>query len=255
MFSTYKAMTTSLSSDLKKKTAEELCFQYAQAKTNAEKHRIIRTMFVKLFPMIVTIYNKYDNVPDEDRAAHALTLIWYSIEKFNELKKTKFSTFYYNNLENAYRTSVTYYNAKKRSLWKNMINTEQEKITYILDSIKSLNYESTDDYYLDNIFRSSKLSVTEKAYCQAILEGYTKSDEVIERLRLKDRFKNTPISNPISGTMSPEDLKKAQDDAVERQAKKYLSKLQKDLRTKIIKNKIAELPKCFLKHKTLAKFK
>ena len=53
MFSTYKAMTTSLSSDLKKKTAEELCFQYAQAKTNAEKHRIIRTMFVKLFPMRV----------------------------------------------------------------------------------------------------------------------------------------------------------------------------------------------------------
>ena len=188
MFSTYKIMSAHPCKELQDKTLEDLCLEYNQTTNMKLKNNIYRTMYCKLFPMMLNVQKNYPTLTNEQKVEVTMFILISTLRCYKGIEKerTKFSTYYCTNLKNGMVTVINSMKCHKRCVWMNMIDNA-ETVSYVLSTQKDKEKETTNNYFLDNLKSAKYLSTLEKEYCGCVLAGYTKLDELSELLDLNNR--------------------------------------------------------------------
>ena len=139
---------------------------------------IFRTLYCRLFPMMLTIQKNYPTLSNAQRVEVTMMILISTLRCYRSSKqKSKFSTYYFNNLKNGMMTQINSMKCAKRSAMLYTIK-DQEKSTLILQNQKNKSKESSIEYFLDNLQANTKLSTLEKDYCNMVLSGFTKIEQV-----------------------------------------------------------------------------
>lgn len=245
MYDTYRIMSAKLPKDLQEKELEELCEMYAKADSefmdirekllqaqqtgapseilNAFKKRldkpgklrndIYRTMYCKLFPMMLSVQKNYTTLSPVQRVEVTKMILISTLRCYSRNKKikTKFSTYYMTNLKNGMMTQINSLKCNKRCIWSNMLENEEQS-NYALATQSAKDNELSIDTFLNNVDNSTYLSSAEKAYIRCIMDNGNLSDklkkgeteetktyptkigEYIDRLNKAAGFTSNPIS-------------------------------------------------------------
>ena len=139
---------------------------------------IFRALYCRLFPMMLAIQKNYAaTLSNAQRVEVTMMILISTLRCYKASKqKSKFSTYYFNNLKNGMMTQINSMKCAKRSAFLYTIH-DQEKTSLILQNQKYKEVESTVDYFIDNLQTASNLSTLEKDYCNFVLSGYTKIEE------------------------------------------------------------------------------
>ena len=139
------------------------------------RDEIFRALYCRLFPMMLTIQKNYPTLSNAQRVEVTMMILVSTLRCYKSSKqKTKFSTYYFNNLKNGMMTQINSMKCNKRSAMLYTIQ-DQEKVTLILQNQKNRPVENSIDYFMDNLQTSISLSTLEKDYCNFVLSGYTKT--------------------------------------------------------------------------------
>lgn len=216
MFDTYRIMSSRLKPELQELELETLCEMYGKSTDPQERNDIYRTLYCKLFPMMLSVQKNYPMLSNAQRVEVTMMILISTLRCYNNKqgKKTKFSTYYCTNLKNGMMTQINSLHCSKRCVWLNMVEDENIS-TYIIGSQKTKPTEDTKDYFVENIKNNAKLSTLEKDFIECVLNGYTKPDDIERQLNLKDRynsyntFNTNKMSNPITDKTACNLVKKA----------------------------------------------
>lgn len=95
---------------------------------------IFRTMYCKLFPMMLSVQKNYTTLSPVQRVEVTKMILISTLRCYSKnpkARKTKFSTYYMTNLKNGMMTQINSMKCNKRCIWSNMIENE-EQTTYAL---------------------------------------------------------------------------------------------------------------------------
>ena len=198
-------MSSRLKPELQELELETLCEMYGKSTDAKERNDIYRTLYCKLFPMMLSVQKNYPMLSNSQRVEVTMMILISTLRCYNNKqgKKSKFSTYYCTNLKNGMMTQINSLHCSKRCVWLNMVEDE-EKSSYILTSQKNKPVEERTEYFMENIVNNTKLSTLEKDYINCVLNGYTKPEEIEKQLNLKHRYNsfnplcNNKITNPIN---------------------------------------------------------
>lgn len=220
MFETYRIMSAKLNKELDKWSMEELCDMYGELQAKVEPYYekkkqwmdnykqqnpgapipdyniidpisniekdlklrddIFRSLYCRLFPMMLTIQKNYPTLSNAQRVEVTMMILVSTLRCYKSSKqKTKFSTYYFNNLKNGMMTQINSMKCAKRSAMLYTIK-DQEKSTLILQNQKNKSKENSIEYFIDNLKTASNLSTLEKDYCNMVLSGFTKIEQMDE---------------------------------------------------------------------------
>lgn len=197
MYSTYKMMTACTTDEYLEKTLEELVKDYKKATINRTKNKIVAAMFVKVFPMILKIQEKYYSLTNEQKVEHAIFHLIRSIKYYNN-KNVKFSSFYYTHLTNQMKTLLTAENSLKKAAFQNIVRNNEDVLNLYTQNAQDKSIEHNDDVSINYLTSLLNLSSEEIEYCECILEGYTKTKEIANRLQLEKRYSLKRMTNPLN---------------------------------------------------------
>ena len=152
---------------------EDLAIEYQR--TGADD--IIAEVYVRLFPAICQVANKFDILDEEDKAHFALTAIQRTLSMYRKDMKCKYTTYYIGTLTRSYIGKVNTKNCKKRVIWKYTQEMDHYDLENAIDQVisdPSAEMEYNSVYERDTIsFIYTKLNLTdsEKVYIKMVLEG------------------------------------------------------------------------------------
>lgn len=152
---------------------EDLAMEYQR--TGADD--IIAEVYVRLFPAICQVANKFDILDEEDKAHFALTAIQRTLSMYRKDMKCKYTTYYIGTLNRSYIGKVNTKNCKKRVIWKYTQEMDHYDLENAIDQVisdPSTEMEYNSVYERDTIsFIYTKLNLTdsEKVYIKMVLEG------------------------------------------------------------------------------------
>ena len=216
MYSTYQMMSNATNKQYLDKTLEELVEDYKKPNvTMSVKNKIFAAMFVKLFPMMLKIQQKYYTITNEQKVDHAIFHLHRSIYHYKK-NNVKFSSFFHTHFCNQMKTLLNCENNLKNAVFQNIVKDNENILKWYNNTAQSKTYSDTERYLLFNIKNCSFLSSEEKDYCACILAGYDKMQQISDRLNISK--KDGSVTNPIA-TTNLEELQK--------QHKKELRKVRK----------------------------
>lgn len=239
MYSTFKMMNAVEYPEFKDTTLERLCIMYDSEKNPVRRNKIIKTMYCKMFPMMFQIQEKYTQLSQEQKAEVTMFILLDSLKLFAKSGKTKakFSTYYYNNLENGMKTVCNSMACMKRKVWKHMVNVEEQLLTHLIDTNqvdRSMQTEKISDEELrESIKTTNDLNTVEKQYCEAVLDGCTRAADLGDRVStFKDDKAKLFMTSPINTYRNIVKLSENMSD-LEKEHSKGLKQIKKSLQTKL----------------------
>ena len=160
---------------------------------------IYRTMYCKLYPMMLSVQKNYPTLSNAQRVEVTMMILISTLRCYSQNKKikTKFSTYFCNNLKNGMMTQINSLKCTKRSVWLNIIGDEQQN-DFILSNKTDKSQDSSLDYFFENLENSVALSTLEKSFVKCILHGFKKNEEISEHLQIKEKFnKYVTMTDPL----------------------------------------------------------
>ena len=271
MYDTYRIMSAKLPKDLQEKELEELCEMYAKAdsefmelkekmeqaqklgagsevlnelkskmvKPSKQRNDIYRTMYCKLFPMMLTVQKNYTTLSPVQRVEVTKMILISTLRCYTRNKKikTKFSTYYMTNLKRGMLTQINSMKCNKRCVWSNMIENEEQS-SYALATQSTPDVELSIDTFLKGVDSSTYLSTAEKAYIRCIMDNGNLTDKVKKSEDPETKVYPTKIEsyinkqNKINGfTTSPmtDEAQKALNKKLKKSIKQKFLELDRDL--------------------------
>lgn len=225
MYNTYKMMTACTTDEYLNKSLEDLVIDYKKTNKPFIRNKVIAAMFVKVFPMILKIQDKYYSLTSEQKVEHAIFHLIRSIKYYNN-KNVKFSSFYYTHLTNQMKTLLTAENSLKKAAFQNIVRNNEDVLNLYTQNAEDKKLEYTDDYFSSNLEGCLNLSSEEKEYCQAILKGYTKTKDIAKELQLEKRYSLKRMTNPLT-IVDIEKQQELEDKASERRIRKIKDSIKK----------------------------
>lgn len=214
MYATYKLMQNCTNSQYMDKELEELVLDYRKTESITKRNKIVAAMFVKVFPMILKIQSKYYSLTNEQKVEHALFHLIRSI-KYYKNNNVKFSSFFHTHLTNQMKTLLTSQNNLKNAVFQNIVRDNENVLNWYIKTKAAKGYEDSEEYMVDMIKNSTKLSSEEKQFCELYLKGYNKMQQISEKMNI-----NKGVTDPIKiMTQTPEEI--------EKQKKRDLRKVRK----------------------------
>lgn len=183
MYNSVKIFSKINVSVLKGKSYEEVVEIFQTTKDKRLKDKCFAYIFCDLFPMLLTIFQKYTFIEPAEKVEHCISTLLHSMTKFSPTgknnKKIKFTSYAYGNIRNALLTATSLYtHNNKKKIWSNLISGNEENVTYTMNKV------GENDKYMDNFdlvesIKNANLTDLEKQLCIAYLKGYTKADDLI----------------------------------------------------------------------------
>lgn len=254
MYDTYRIMSAKLPKDLQEKELEELCEMYGRVDAEfvdirsklleAEKcqlpkeivieltnklnrpaklrNDIYRTMYCKLFPMMLSVQKNYTTLSPVQRVEVTKMILISTLRCYSQnpnARKTKFSTYYMTNLKRGMLTQINSMKCNKRCIWSNMIENEEQS-SYALATQSTPDSDLSIETFLKNVDSSTYLSSAEKAYIRCIMDNGnlsekvkknedintkvypTKIDSYIENLNKQNGFTTNPMTEDEQKTLN-----------------------------------------------------
>ena len=204
MFETYRIMSSRLKPQLQEKELEELCDMYEKETDPRKRNDIYRTLYCKLFPMMLSVQKNYPMLTNAQRVEVTMMILISTLRCYGKQKgaKSKFSTYYCTNLKNGMMTQINSLHCNKRCAWLNVIEDETQN-DFILSSISNKSHELSSDYFLENLKHTNNLSGIEKEYIECALKGYRNLEDFKKQLNIKNRVndfnaKKGNVTNPMT---------------------------------------------------------
>lgn len=228
MFDTLKLMNSCISKKYEDTPFEELVKIY-QSTTNDKVHSaIVSTTFCRLFPMLFKIYNQFPTVPSEAKVEWILFSIM-RIYRFWGTKgepAAKFTTYLYGIVRNHINTEINVAKCKKRQTEKKLVYKEATDGSNLhVNNASSFDGNRQTREFLENLKQATNLSSDEKEYCACVLAGYTKNEEIEEKMNFNTRFNDQKMSNPLNEKR----IKKRTVSDIRRSLKKKFNVYDRDL--------------------------
>ena len=150
-----------------------------------KRDEIYRTMYCKLYPMMLSVQKNYPMLTPVQRVEVTEMILISTLRCYSQQKKknTKFSTYYMTNLKNGMMTQINSMKCNKRSVWMNMIEDEEQS-DYAL-ATQSSNIDGDLSGLLKDIDGATSLSTLEKQYIKKVMEGYTKPEELASQMEIQ----------------------------------------------------------------------
>ena len=228
MQETYRMMRACTNEQLLARNLDDLVHEYKQTNDARQKNKLISTIFIKVYPMILKLQKKYYSLTAEQKMEHALFHLVKSLNNFTE-NKVKFSTFLHLHLSNQFSTLLTTEWTDKRAVFQNIVTDNDLALQTYCDNTIDDGYEQQEKQFIQEIKDSSYLSSEEKTFCTSVLSGFSKANEIGGLLNLAKRLKlkSKCVANPLIA-MNKDAKEKAEDAAV----KKYVTKIKEQLKQK-----------------------
>ena len=158
MYSTYQMMSNATNKQYLDKTLEELVEDYKKPNvTMSVKNKIFAAMFVKLFPMMLKIQQKYYTITNEQKVDHAIFHLHRSIYHYKN-NNVKFSSFFHTHFCNQMKTLLNCENNLKNAVFQNIVKDNENILKWYNNTAQSKTYSDTERYLLFNIKNCSFLS-------------------------------------------------------------------------------------------------
>ena len=235
MQATYKTITACVDKEYLKQSLEELVKAYKETNSARERNKLIATIFCKVYPTFLKIQKRFYSLTKEQKIEHALYHLIKGIQRYKCDKKVKFHTFLQTHWTNQMKSLLTMENSHKKAAFQNIVDNNDEILDYYTQNVATRDFEMTDEYCYMNIKDSELLSTEEKEFCECVLQGYTKTREIADKLQLDKRYGLKRMTNPLV-VMDTEKAKAADDKAALRRVrsirdsiKQKLQKYGKDL--------------------------
>lgn len=140
-------------------------------------------MFTELYPLMVSVVNKYFNLTDCDKASFCLEELHKCLNTYDEHRKTKFTTLFTTFLNNRLRAETEMTNHKVRKL-----NYESSYIEDLVSGNELItfdfpfNEQGYEVIEIKSALHKMNLTKTELEYCELILENSSILDSHIAGL-------------------------------------------------------------------------
>lgn len=211
MYDTYKLMNGFKKPNLSCLDLNELVEGFLQNKDNSMASNYFASIYCNLFPMILKIQKTFGNLTNEQKVEESLITLYRSILKYKTSNLAKFSTFFHNNFKRALITLTTQQNCQNRKVWNNIFYVDKADMERIINRKRS----SASSYlsYLDELHMNDSLNKEEKLFCDAILNGFKTSKDImnyfnITDIDLYDIKRNKPINKLITDNQIKNRFKK-----------------------------------------------
>ena len=266
MYDTYRIMSAKLPKDLQEKDLEELCTMYAKAdaeftelreklneaelakapkevitelsnkliRPSKQRNDIYRTMYCKLFPMMLAVQKNYTTLTPVQRVEVTKMILISTLRCYsqNTKIKTKFSTYYMTNLKRGMLTQINSMKCNKRCVWSNMIENEEQS-NYTLATQSTPDSELNIDTFLKHVDNSTYLSSAEKAYIHCVMDNGNLTDKLKKNETIETKTYPSKIGAYINNLNEKNGF--ATNPIAEDEEKSLAKKLKKSIRQKFLK--------------------
>ena len=226
MYDTYKLMYQAKCTEYLNLDYNTLVEMFNNASNERVRNKVFASIFCKLFPLLFKVQKKFPTLTNEQKAEESLFMLYRSIKKFDPKKsKVKFSNYIYSNYQNTLINFRVMHDKRNERLWNNLyeangITTQERKLLYCENTTSSSEFLS----YLNNISHNNLLNTEEQIYCECILSGLTKANEILSELKLT----TNPITKKVKGVYTPMVCS-------ENKSKYYVRQIRKNLQDKFNK--------------------
>lgn len=149
-----------------------------------KRDEIYRTMYCKLYPMMLSVQKNYPMLSPVQRVEVTEMILISTLRCYSQKKNknTKFSTYYMTNLKNGMMTQINSMKCNKRSVWMNMLEDEEQS-NYAL-ATQSTKGENDTVQFIKDVEDSTNLTTLEKQYIHRVMAGVTKPEELAKSLEI-----------------------------------------------------------------------
>ena len=185
MYQTLRFFTRSNNfKDLEQISIDEIVRRFKNAKDNNVRGKCMSAIYIKLFPMIIKIQRSFPTLTMEQKVDACLLVLQSNLERYKIGDKTKFTSYFYGNLQRFFITVQNKEKCHKRSVWQHMVEPKDVKTKdYLFDINKSTtNKPAESRLFQTDIMRSPNLTYNEKIMCLKLLEGYKTNKELIGKI-------------------------------------------------------------------------
>lgn len=196
MFMAYKSMISKCIPTFDINDTNSLVLEFQECTHNKRKNEIYATLFCNHFPMMVKISNKYHNFSNEEKVENCMCVLLYALNTYKKDCKTKFTTYFYQGLDNSYKTLISRSQTNKRKVW-GLIDRQEGCFDRALDKLSKRPIPKNDLDAIKRIQENDQLDAIEKDYCTCVLSGFTRSRDIADLLHLAKRVNNMEVTNPL----------------------------------------------------------